>query len=108
MLQADPDEKVPPRPEIEDKFKPALGEGEEEGLEDEGETEEAPAAASEFAPEPKKANHRTIGVSYVGEDQLDHFSFYKIVETADGSFEVFDFGIDAIKTIIEPSARDVD
>ena len=108
MLQADPDDKVPPRPEIEENPKPVLGQEEEEGSEDEAETEEAPAAAPEDAPEPKKANHRTIGVSYVGEDQLDHFSFYKIVETADGSFEVFDFGIDAIKTIVVPSARDLD
>ena len=29
------------------------------------------------------------------------------METSDGNFEIFDFGIDAIKTIVVPSARDV-
>ena len=36
---------------------------------------------------------------------MDHVSFYKLVETSEGTFEVFDFGIDVIQTIIIPNKR---
>ena len=46
-----------------------------------------------------------IGLTFVGDDGLDHVNFYKLVKKLDDTFDLFDFGIDVIQTIIFPSKR---
>ena len=46
-----------------------------------------------------------IGLTFVGDDGLDHVNFYKLVKVADNSFNLFDFAIDVIQTTIVPSKR---
>ena len=77
--------------------------------ETQSETSQEPETVEEEQPEPEQepieANHRTIGLSFVGEDGLDHISLYKLVESSEGEIGVFDFGIDVIQTTIVPSKR---
>ena len=71
-------------------------EGDPVGDDTESETVGEGEAVSEEGPQPKEANHQIIGATFVGEDQLDHVNFYKLVETIEGNFELFEFGMDVI------------
>ena len=39
---------------------------------------------------------------------LDHVNFYKLVEISEGTFEIFEFGMDVIKAPIIPRKRTMD
>ena len=82
----------------------------EEGSQTEND-EEAEEPVAEEEPESFDSNfsHVIVGVSAKStQDELDHISFYKLIQQADGSFELFDFGIDVIQTEISPSRHTAD
>ena len=76
---------------------------------DEEEEEEEVEEAWEVVDEPFRTpasstfSHLIVGLSLRSlDDNLDHLNFYKIIELDDGTYKLFDFGLDVISANLSP------